>query len=171
MAVALALLPTGALAGDLTSTSFRLRGAHLSAAAGTEASVGQPEAIGFGASGSSLRTSAPGFWPIVAGELPQLDPDGDLIPSYLDDDDDGDGLLDVVETGTGVFVSPTDTGTDPLDPDSDGDGASDGLEVAAGTDPNDPASTPVATPALSGGARLLLVLILGLGAVLARRRT
>ena len=54
--------------------------------------------------------------------------------------------LDSVETGTGVFVSGGDTGTDPLDPDSDGDGLLDGVETGTGlfvsggntgTDPND----------------------------------
>ena len=53
-------------------------------------------------------------------------------------DEDGDGLFDIVETDTGVYVSPTDTGTDPFDSDSDDDGFNDGWEVDAGTDPNDP---------------------------------
>jgi hypothetical protein len=44
-------------------------------------------------------------------------------------DADGDGLPDCVETGTGVYAGPTDTGTDPRDPDSDGDGLLDGEEV------------------------------------------
>lgn len=57
-------------------------------------------------------------------------------------DSDGDGLLDAVETNTGVYASPTDTGSDPFDPDSDGDGYDDGDEVAAGSNPNDPTSTP-----------------------------
>lgn len=51
-------------------------------------------------------------------------------------DSDGDGILDAHETDTGVYVSPTDTGTDPNNPDSDGDKMSDGDEVDAGTDPN-----------------------------------
>jgi len=44
-------------------------------------------------------------------------------------DSDGDGLADAVETNTGEYVSPEDTGTDPNNPDSDGDGLSDGEEV------------------------------------------
>jgi hypothetical protein len=55
-------------------------------------------------------------------------------------DTDRDHLLDGVETGTGVFVSPEDTGTNPNNPDSDGDSMNDGVEVTAGTDPNDPES-------------------------------
>jgi hypothetical protein len=52
-------------------------------------------------------------------------------------DFDNDGILDIYETDTGNFVSPTDTGTDRLDADSDNDGLDDGEEVALGTDPND----------------------------------
>ena len=50
-----------------------------------------------------------------------------------DADTDGDALPDCVETGTGVFVDVTDTGTDPANPDTDGDGLADGDEVV-GTD-------------------------------------
>jgi hypothetical protein len=64
-------------------------------------------------------------------------------------DTDGDGLKDGVETGTGIFVSKSDTGTDPLNPDTDGDGLLDGVETGTGiyksptdtgTDPNKPDS-------------------------------
>src|SRR5262249_27477401 len=103
-----------------------------------------------------------------------------------DDDIDGDGLLNAVETNTGVYVGPNDTGTNPLladsdsdglsdgsevnvyhtNPlltDSDGDGFSDGLEVATGSLPTAPASTPAGVPALSHWQGLALaVLLLGL---------
>lgn len=75
-------------------------------------------------------------------------------------DTDGDGLSDLVETGTGKFISVNDTGSSPKkidtdgdgrsdkdevlgkptsDPnklDTDGDGFSDGDEITEGTDPN-----------------------------------
>jgi hypothetical protein len=44
-------------------------------------------------------------------------------------DSDGDRLSDAVETNTGVFVSSTNTGTNPDNPDTDGDGIKDGDEV------------------------------------------
>jgi len=62
--------------------------------------------------------------------------------TYTMPDRDGDGLPDWVETGSGVFVSVTDTGTSASQPDTDGDGWNDGIEVARGTDPNDPNSYP-----------------------------
>jgi uncharacterized delta-60 repeat protein len=44
-------------------------------------------------------------------------------------DTDGDGIPDRFETGTGAYVSPTNTGTSPTNSDSDGDGLYDGQEV------------------------------------------
>jgi hypothetical protein len=64
-------------------------------------------------------------------------------------DTDGDGLADNVETDTGVFVSPLNTGSDPLSIDSDGDTYSDGTEVSQGSDPNDPNSVPSPLPIIS----------------------
>ncbi|MEN8871620.1 MAG: hypothetical protein ABF380_12320 [Akkermansiaceae bacterium] len=55
-------------------------------------------------------------------------------------DTDGDTLLDGVESGSGILVDTSDTGTNPLKSDTDGDSVSDGIEVSAGTDPNDPES-------------------------------
>ena len=63
----------------------------------------------------------------------------------LKEDTDTDGLLDGVESNTGIWVSTTDTGTDPLNEDTDNDGLLDGIEsntgiwisaTDTGTDPN-----------------------------------
>jgi hypothetical protein len=157
-----------ARAADLTSASFVSRGGHV-VAAGAGAltgpsyagggSVGQSEALGLNGATTSLATQAGGFWPIVRGGMPSLDLDADGVQAFLDDDDDGDGLLDTVETGTGIFVSASDTGTFPFDPDSDGDGIDDGVEVDRGSDPNDPQSPP-AVPALPPGGIILLAALL-----------
>jgi len=87
-------------------------------------------------------------------------------------DSDGDGLPDIVETNTGTYVNPLDTGSDPNNPhsdsdgltdgaevlihltdpndwDSDGDGYSDAYEVNAGFDPNDPSDPPGSVPSVS----------------------
>ena len=58
-------------------------------------------------------------------------------------DTDGDSLPNWVETGTGIFQSPTNTGTLANDPDTDNDGRDDGVEVRRGTNPFDPASFPL----------------------------
>ena len=62
--------------------------------------------------------------------------------AHAQTDSDSDGLADAVETNTGVFVGPGDTGTDPAVFDSDGDGFRDGFEVTSGTDPTSAASQP-----------------------------
>ena len=64
-------------------------------------------------------------------------------------DTDSDGLDDSVETNTGTYVSPTNTGTNPNNPDSDADGAGDWYEVAtidvnpASPQPNAPNSAAI----------------------------
>lgn len=83
------------------------------------------------------------------------DPDADGLTNIeefvlradpLNSDSDSDGLLDGAESGTGVWVSDGDTGTDVLKPDTDGDGLLDGDETpdtafaagqSSGTNPND----------------------------------
>jgi len=61
------------------------------------------------------------------GDPDTLNPPSNSDPALVEDlDDDGDGLDDVNETGTGIYNSSTDTGTDPLDPDTDNDGICDG---------------------------------------------
>ena len=47
-----------------------------------------------------------------------------------------------METGTGIFVSADDTGSDPLIADTDGDNIPDGFEVSENFDPNYPVSGP-----------------------------
>jgi hypothetical protein len=102
----------------------------------------------------------------------QQDFDSDAQGDACDSDDDNDGLLDAVETGTGVYVSPSNTGTNPLDTDSDDDGRLDGPEVANGWDPNNPLSPgPPPVPALPFWGRMILMAgVLGVGVHLLRRR-
>ena len=57
-------------------------------------------------------------------------------------DTDQDGLIDSVETDTGVYVSATDTGSDPRVVDTDGDGFPDGQEVIHESDPSNAFNTP-----------------------------
>jgi hypothetical protein len=89
-------------------------------------------------------------------------------------DRDRDALRNGVETGTGIFVDGDDTGTNPALADTDGDGFDDGVEVLAGTDPNDPLEFPgaPAVPSVSafGGAVLCGLLLLAGGRGLRRRR-
>ncbi len=74
-------------------------------------------------------------------------------------DADNDLLPDSVETDTGMFVDENDTGSDPNDFDTDDDGYFDGLEVALGTDPNDPFDFPIG---LSLQTTVLLTALLGM---------
>lgn len=93
----------------------------------------------------------PDFWEhIYAPDLTTLngtgDNDGDGLSNAAEfardsnplvADTDGDGLSDSAETGTGTFVSATNTGSNPRKADSDGDGLSDSAEVNTyHTDPN-----------------------------------
>ncbi|MFI5214924.1 MAG: YncE family protein [Candidatus Limnocylindria bacterium] len=100
--------------------------------------------------------------------------DGDPLGDACDGDDDGDGLLDVVETNTGILVSASNTGSDPLDTDSDDDGIPDGLEIGNGSDPNDPLSpgpTPLPLLPLAGQALLGGALLFAGARALRRRRS
>jgi len=103
----------------------------------------------------------------------QEDFDGDGDGDACDTDDDDDGLLDTVETATGTYNGPGDTGTHPRDADSDDDGFDDGVEVAAGTDPTDSGDFPVPVPVPLlpfAGQALLIGLIAFAGAAGARQR-
>ncbi len=74
---------------------------------------------------------------------PPVDTDGDSHPDYRDSDSDNDGLLDGLEdlNQNGV-VDPGES--DPRNDDTDGDGVTDMIELAAGTDPQNPADNPQA---------------------------
>lgn len=67
-------------------------------------------------------------------------PPGSGVRAGIDRDEDG--LGNGVESDTGVFVDAGNTGTNPAAADTDGDGFDDGIEVLAGSDPTNPASTP-----------------------------
>jgi len=82
-------------------------------------------------------------------------------------DRDEDTLGNGVETNTGTFIDANDTGSNPALADTDGDGFDDGVEVAAGSDPNDSGSTPgIPVPLLAP----LSTLVLGGGLLLAMRQ-
>jgi uncharacterized repeat protein (TIGR02543 family) len=52
-------------------------------------------------------------------------------------DTDSDGIDDLAETNTGIYISATNTGTNPNSADTDNDGVPDGLEVKEKTSPVD----------------------------------
>ncbi|HNQ90674.1 MAG TPA: hypothetical protein PKM73_18825 [Verrucomicrobiota bacterium] len=94
--------------------------------------------------GDSDADTMPDLWEEIyfPGDLTKLTLTGDFDADGLKDPDeyardsdptrpdtDGDGLGDLVETGTGVFVSPTATGTSPRKADTDGDGRTDREEI------------------------------------------
>jgi len=111
--------------------------------------------------GELCPPNAAGFPGPIAGSD---DVCGDGIGDVCDDDDDDDGLSDSQESLLG---------TNPLVADTDGDGFDDGVEVAAGADPNDPddfpsGGEPVPMSGLTG--RLLLAGLLTAVGILATRR-
>ncbi|NRB37614.1 MAG: VCBS repeat-containing protein [Pseudomonadales bacterium] len=75
----------------------------------------------------------------------QANNDGDAQGDACDEDDDNDGWPDAVETGTGIFLSLADTGSDPFNADTDGDGFIDSLESNSGTyvSAQDPGTNPL----------------------------
>jgi|GEM_PF-2647581 len=81
-----------------------------------------------------------------------IDTDGDGLTDDVDPDDDNDGLPDTAETNTGTYVSPSNTGTNPLVVDTDGDSYSDYDEVTSPyalsylSDPNKPNYATMAIP-------------------------
>ena len=74
---------------------------------------------------------------------PTADTDMDGRPDFLDRDADDDGVLDVTEDANCNGMRDGNE-SDPMKGDTDMDGVSDLIEVAAGTNPNNPASNPQA---------------------------
>ena len=75
-----------------------------------------------------------------------LDTDGDGIGNNADEDDDGDGVVDTEDAFPLDKTESKDTDNDGIgnntDKDDDNDGFTDEEELAAGSDPLDPESTP-----------------------------
>ena len=83
-----------------------------------------------GSAGDDLGTSVAVNAHTIAAGAPDQGSKGAVY--LFKRDSDNDGLLNEVETNTGIFVDASDTGTDPLNPDYDGDGLLDGFEFDNG---------------------------------------
>ncbi|MGB1660488.1 MAG: Ig domain-containing protein, partial [Candidatus Poseidoniaceae archaeon] len=113
---------TGSVNATLSNTTYTVTATHNGSAT---------ETFSF-----NLRSLADFDGDGLANDLPS-DYDAAEGPTsglVADSDDDGDGLDDSVETGTGNYVDGTDTGTNPLNPDTDGDGVCDEFELDGCTD-------------------------------------
>jgi len=123
--------------GDYFKVTITRRGADLN-------DINLPEVTQFiisnGSTPSTLILKGGDVVEIYIEAITDFDNDG--IDNTLDDDDDNDGVLDLNETNTGIFINASDTGTNPLNPDSDSDGVNDGIEIEAGTDPNNNSDYP-----------------------------
>lgn len=118
--VALALAQTPS-AGTMTSAHYRIVGANTNGGSGLRGTVGQSVALGFSGSLLTLRTLAPGFWPLVGG-FPHLDADADLIQAYRDNcpfaynptQSDLGGILSLAPDGVGDACQCGDVNDDAL---------------------------------------------------------
>ncbi|MFQ5515837.1 MAG: thrombospondin type 3 repeat-containing protein [Myxococcota bacterium] len=131
--------------GDLTSANFRLRGGNLNGggAVGMRSgapspgigtlggSIGHSEALGFSGSQVTLRTAAPGFWPLVAGGFPTLDIDADLIQAFRDNCPFAPNPLQMDGGGVGAGSRPDGIGDACQCGDVDDDGTVDGSDTDA----------------------------------------
>ena len=111
---------TGSVNGTLADTAYTVTATHNGSATETF-SFNLRSLADY--DGDGLPNDLPGDYDAAEG------PTSGLV---ADSDDDGDGLDDSVETGTGNYVDGTDTGTNPLNPDTDGDGVCDGPNAVAG---------------------------------------
>ena len=108
--------------GTLVNTTYMVTATHSGSGAATESFSFNLRSLA-DYDGDGLANGLPGDYNAAEG------PSSGLV---ADTDDDGDGLDDSVETGTGNYVDGTNTGTNPLNPDTDGDGICDGPNAVAG---------------------------------------
>ena len=108
------------------------------------------------------------------GDHPEPDSDGDGEPDSTDPDDDNDGVLDEDDAFPYDPTESIDTDGDGIgnnaDTDDDNDHWPDGVELAAGTDPLDPASKPISQP-LSHVVSVVTVLLVSAIALLVYGRS
>ncbi len=154
VALAAAAIAPDTAAVELSSAHYRIRGSNLNGgghAALTStasiprigaigASVGQSEPLGFSGRTSTLRTVAPGFWPIVLGGFPTLDPDADVVAAYRDNcpfaynplQADGGGVMTTSPDGIGDACQCADVDDDGIVDGADVDAYRDSLADPAG---------------------------------------
>lgn len=137
---------TGGGGGDGAVDALSAAGASITAWGNTYTTQivgGSPNpALTFTMPGSaSFATWITQFGLPLADQDPGDDPDGDTLTNQQEfdadlgmnpslADTDSDGLNDSIETGTGIYVSPTNSGSLPAISDTDGDSFNDGNEVA-----------------------------------------
>ena len=121
---------TGSVNGVLANTTYTVTATH---------SDGATETFTF-----SLQSLADFDGDGLANELPSDydTAEGPTSGLVADTDDDADGLEDVVETGTSIYVDSNNTGSNPLDPDTDDDGICDGPNAVPPICIAGPDSTP-----------------------------
>jgi hypothetical protein len=120
--------------------------------------------------GDTDADGMPDVWEYIffPGDLTKLTQTGDFDADGLKDpgeytrdsdptkpDTDSDGLGDAAETATGIYVSPTDTGSSPKNTDTDGDGLSDSEEVTRTPAPTNPNKTDTDGDGFSDPAEIL----------------
>ena len=100
------------------------------------AAIGPGPGSGTGDFDGDGLTDLEEFTLVTNGTFPTLSP--------VNEDSDGDTLLDSVESDSGVYVDASDTGTSPVNNDSDGDLLFDNVETNTGTfaDASDPGTDP-----------------------------
>ena len=105
---------TGSVNGVLANTTYTVNATHSDGA--TETFTFSLQSLA-DFDGDGLANELPSDYDAAQGPTPGL---------VADTDDDADGLEDVVETGTSIYVDSNNTGSNPLDPDTDDDGICDG---------------------------------------------